>query len=156
MGLSGLGHSQAVSYTHLDVYKRQEDICVLVSSHLMSEMQLMCDRVAILVKGQLIQTTSVEELVTSVNGQETRYRYHVSDPEMASVLLAGNPSVKLAPVDEEHLELTLLEGADEKSLAQINQLLISQGVELYTAAPVEAQRLEDAFIELTKGDTQIA
>lgn len=133
-----------------------EDICVLVSSHLMSEMQLMCDRVAILVKGQLIQTTSVEELVTSVNGQETRYRYHVSDPEMASVLLAGNPSVKLAPVDEEHLELTLLEGADKKSLAQINQLLISQGVELYTAAPVEAQRLEDAFIELTKGDTQIA
>ena len=36
------------------------------------------------------------------------------------------------------------------------KLLISQGVELYTAAPVEAQRLEDAFIELTKGDTQIA
>jgi len=75
---------------------------------------------------------------------------------MASVLLAGNPSVKLAPVDEEHLELTLLEGADEKSLAQINKLMISQGVELYTAAHVEAQRLEDAFIELTKGDTQIA
>ena len=49
-----------------------------------------------------------------------------------------------------------MEGADENTLAQINRLLISQGVELYTAAPVETQRLEDAFIELTKGDAQIA
>ena len=133
-----------------------EDICVLVSSHLMSEMQLMCDRVAILVKGKLIQTTTVEELVNAVGGGKGRYRYHISDAETASVLLAGNASVKLSPVDSEHMELQLLEGADENTLAQINRLLISQGVELYTAAPVETQRLEDAFIELTKGDAQIA
>ena len=133
-----------------------EDICVLVSSHLMSDMQLMCDRVAILVKGKLIQTTTVEELVNAVGGGKGRYRYHISDAETASVLLAGNASVKLSPVDSEHMELQLLEGADENTLAQINRLLISQGVELYTAAPVETQRLEDAFIELTKGDAQIA
>ena len=133
-----------------------EDICVLVSSHLMSEMQLMCDRVAILVKGQLIQTTTVEELVTAVGGGKGRYRYHVSDAKTASVLLAGNPSLKLSPIDSQHMELQLLESADETTLAQTNRLLISQGIELYTAAPVEAQRLEDAFIELTKGDSQIA
>lgn len=133
-----------------------EDICVLVSSHLMSEMQLMCDRVAILVKGQLIQTTTVEELVTAVGGGKGRYRYHVSDAKTASVLLADNPSLKLSPIDSQHMELQLLESADETTLAQTNRLLISQGIELYTAAPVEAQRLEDAFIELTKGDSQIA
>ena len=70
-----------------------EDICVLVSSHLMSEMQLMCDRVAILVKGKLIQTTTVEELVNAVGGGKGRYRYHISDAETASVLRAGNASV---------------------------------------------------------------
>lgn len=133
-----------------------EDICVLVSSHLMSEMQLMCDRVAILVKGQLIQTTTVEELVTAVGGGKGRYRYHVSDAKTASVLLADNPSLKLSPIDSQHMELQLLESADETTLAQTNRLLISQGIELYTAAPVESQRLEDAFIELTKGDSQIA
>lgn len=133
-----------------------EDICVLVSSHLMSEMQLMCDRVAILVKGQLIQTTTVEELVTAVGGGKGRYRYHVSDAKTASVLLAGNPSLQLSPIDSQHMELQLLENADETTLAQTNRLLISQGIELYTAAPVESQRLEDAFIELTKGDSQIA
>ena len=133
-----------------------EDICVLVSSHLMSEMQLMCDRVAILVKRQLIQTTTVEELVTAVGGGKGRYRYHVSDAKTASVLLADNPSLKLSPIDSQHMELQLLESADETTLAQTNRLLISQGIELYTAAPVESQRLEDAFIELTKGDSQIA
>lgn len=133
-----------------------EDICVLVSSHLMSEMQLMCDRVAILVKGQLIQTTTVEELVTAVGGGKGRYRYHVSDAKTASVLLADNPSLKLSPIDSQHMELQLLESADETTLAQTNRLLISQGIELYTAASVESQRLEDAFIELTKGDSQIA
>lgn len=133
-----------------------EDICVLVSSHLMSEMQLMCDRVAILVKGQLIQTTTVEELVTAVGGGKGRYRYHVSDAKTASVLLAGNPSLQLSSIDSQHMELQLLENADETTLAQTNRLLISQGIELYTAAPVESQRLEDAFIELTKGDSQIA
>lgn len=133
-----------------------EDICVLVSSHLMSEMQLMCDRVAILVKGQLIQTTTVEELVTAVGGGKGRYRYHVSDAKTASVLLVDNPSLKLSPIDSQHMELQLLESADETTLAQTNRLLISQGIELYTAAPVESQRLEDAFIELTKGDSQIA
>lgn len=133
-----------------------EDICVLVSSHLMSEMQLMCDRVAILVNGRLLQTSTVEELVNAVGGGKGRYRYHISDAETVSLLLAGNTSVKLTPIDGEHLELQLLEGASETSLAEINRLLISQGVELYTAAPMESQRLEDAFIELTKGDTQIA
>ena len=41
-----------------------EGLSVLVSSHLLSEIQLLCDRVAIMAKGEIIQIDSVENLLT--------------------------------------------------------------------------------------------
>lgn len=46
----------------------EENISVLVSSHLMSEMELMCDRVGIIVEGKLIDVQTVEELISSSSG----------------------------------------------------------------------------------------
>lgn len=180
-----------------------EGICVMVSSHLMSEMQLMCDRVGIIVNGRLLQVTSVEELVQRVNGTST-FRYHVSDAALAERLLKAMPQhfpaeeglaeknqeravkeekreeeekggsrepepekaaaeqrpegkrMEISRIDAHHLELSIPGSEKEETLAAVNEALISGGVRLYTAAPVESQRLEDAFIELTKGDTQIA
>lgn len=151
-----------------------EGICVMVSSHLMSEMQLMCDRVGIIVNGRLLQVTSVEELVQRVNGAGT-FRYHVSDAGLAEALLTAKAQssqqedgteagkeqpdekgLEISRIDAHHLELTIPGQEKEEMLAAVNEALIAGGVRLYTAAPVESQRLEDAFIELTKGDTQIA
>ena len=42
----------------------KEGLSVLVSSHLLSEIQLLCDRVAIMSKGEIIQIDSVENLLT--------------------------------------------------------------------------------------------
>ena len=42
----------------------KEGLSVLVSSHLLSEIQLLCDRVAIMTKGEIIQIDSVENLLT--------------------------------------------------------------------------------------------
>lgn len=41
----------------------------MVSSHLLSEMQLMCDRVAIIQKGKLIDVRSVKEMIGNDEGQ---------------------------------------------------------------------------------------
>lgn len=135
----------------------KENICVLVSSHLMSEMQLMCDRVGIIVKGQLLQVTSVEELVESVQGREAQFRYCVSDAKAAAGIVSNiGEAVTVRAEDEKHLIVTVSATQKEAVLAQISRRLIEGGLELYTAAPKETKRLEDAFIELTKGDEQIA
>ena len=42
----------------------KEGLSVLVSSHLLSEIQLLCDRVAIMLDGEIIQIDSVENLLT--------------------------------------------------------------------------------------------
>lgn len=135
----------------------REGICVFVSSHLMSEMQLMCDRVGILVKGKLIQVTTVEKLVDGMQQKSPRYQYHVDDAERAKKLLESNENCVFSDVDPEHFEIEIrLEGeCAQESLAAINRQLAVSGVLLFTVSPAETQRLEDAFIELTKGDTQI-
>lgn len=133
----------------------KEGICVMVSSHLMSEMQLMCDRVGIIVNGKLVQVTSVEELVQDGSVTGGRYRYHVSDSERAAQIIAGFQTASVMETDPGHLEMRLKAG-QETALPEINRKLILNGIELYTVAPVEGQKLEDAFIELTKGDGQIA
>lgn len=133
----------------------RENVCVMVSSHLMSEMQLMCDRVGIIVKGKLLQVTSVEELITQTNGSAGRYRYYVDDARGAAAYLkeAGVESVQ---VDERHVEICVPKEQPEETLLTLNRMLLNGGIGVYTVSPVETQRLEDAFIELTKGETQIA
>ena len=133
----------------------QEGICVMVSSHLMSEMQLMCDRVGILVNGTLIQVTSVEEMVEGMQQKAPRYRYHVEDAARAVALLEQEPQCSVEYGDPEHLEVKL-QGEDiQRHLGEINRKIMETGILVYTVSPVETQRLEDAFIELTKGETQI-
>lgn len=133
----------------------RENVCVMVSSHLMSEMQLMCDRVGIIVKGKLLQVTSVEELIHQTKKNAGRYRYFVDNAAHAAQVLSREGQQCLQS-DEHTLEITLSGEDVMEVLLKLNRTLFDAGVGLYTVSPVETQRLEDAFIELTKGETQIA
>lgn len=133
----------------------RENVCVMVSSHLMSEMQLMCDRVGIIVKGKLLQVTSVEELIHQTKKNAGRYRYFVDNAAHAAQVLSREGQQCLQS-DEHTLEITLSGEDVIEVLLKLNRTLFDAGVGLYTVSPVETQRLEDAFIELTKGETQIA
>lgn len=133
----------------------RENVCVMVSSHLMSEMQLMCDRVGIIVKGKLLQVTSVEELIHQTKKNAGRYRYFVDNAAHAAQVLSREGQQCLQS-DEHTLEITLSGEDVMEILLKLNRTLFDAGVGLYTVSPVETQRLEDAFIELTKGETQIA
>ena len=57
----------------------KEDVCVLVSSHLMSEMELMCDRVAILSNGNILSVDTMENMLHDVSGKDVTYNFEVSD-----------------------------------------------------------------------------
>lgn len=133
----------------------RENVCVMVSSHLMSEMQLMCDRVGIIVKGKLLQVTSVEELIHQTEKNTGRFRYFVDNAAYAAEVLSREGQQSLQS-DEHTLEITLSGEDVMEALLNLNRILFNAGVGLYTVSPVETQRLEDAFIELTKGETQIA
>ena len=66
----------------------ENGIAVLVSSHILQEMQLMCDRVGIIDRGTLKQISSVEELTH----QSTRYRFTVRPGSGAAAAACARPA----------------------------------------------------------------
>ena len=52
-----------------NLYKlvKEENMSVFISSHLLSEVQMICDRVAIIHKGKMITVAKVEELIKTAS-----------------------------------------------------------------------------------------
>lgn len=132
----------------------KENICVIVSSHLMSEMELMCDRVGIIVNGKLTGVHTVEEMISAASGDKEQFILRVSDCQRAIEVLdfISDKSV----LDDEHITISIEKENAEEELFEITSRIISRGIKLGTVAPKENKKLEDVFIELTKsGGSQI-
>ncbi|MBE4907685.1 ABC transporter ATP-binding protein [Bacillus luteolus] len=126
----------------IDFLAKKEGLSILVSSHLLSEIQLMCDRVAIISKGEIIRIDSVHSLLSN----KERLLWKVSPIDQAKALLSEETTVVS---EEDGLLVTFY---DEEKVSGWNQKLVQAGVkvsEIQTKFPT----LEDLFIELTGGET---
>jgi ABC-2 type transport system ATP-binding protein len=119
-----------------------ERLSVLVSSHLLSEVQLMCDRVAIMAKGTLLRVDTVEQLLK----EQARVVWKAEPPEMAKAILAAETSIFRTNGD------TLITPYEPKKLSVWNKKLVEAGVAVHEIQP-KLPTLEDLFIELTGGET---
>ncbi len=144
-----------------DVLKKishNEGVSVLVSSHLMSEMEMMCDRVGVIVNGALVDVKPIDELVSATSLDKQDYEIRVDDPARAiEVLDFVEPKNKLIN-DEGNLEVIVTADGKDEAISHINKAIVDAGLKLYTVSPKQNRRLEDVFIELTKaeGGDQIA
>ena len=136
----------------------EEKVGVLVSSHLMSEMELMCDRVGVIVNGIMIDEKPIDELIAAVAPDKTDYIYSVSDPDAFIEKLDFIPSENIIKNEDNTVDVILSKEDAKDNLSRINKLIIDSGIELYTVSPKENKKLEDVFIELTNtsGGVQIA
>lgn len=137
----------------LKTLAHEENICVLVSSHLMSEMELMCDRVGIINNGRMQGVYTVEEMIRANAGDSSEFIYNVDNAAKAAELLDG---VEYTLTDDTHFDVIFKAENVEEKLAELNRRLIENGVKLYTVSPKEKKKLEDVFIEITQsGGVQI-
>lgn len=135
-----------------------EGVSVLVSSHLMSEMEMMCDRVGVIVNGALVDVKPIDELVSATSLDKQDYEIRVDDPARAiEVLDFVEPKNKLIN-GEGNLEVIVTADGKDEAISHINKAIVDAGLKLYTVSPKQNRRLEDVFIELTKaeGGDQIA
>ncbi|GGB80358.1 multidrug ABC transporter ATP-binding protein [Knoellia flava TL1] len=116
---------------------------VLVSSHLMSEMQLIADRVVVIGRGRLIADTEMDGLLAGLDGQRVRVRSPRADDLAA--LLARDVTVALHGQGE--LEVRGL------AASAVGDLAHAHGIPLHHLAEVE-QSLEDAYLALTEGSVE--
>ncbi|MDX9759616.1 MAG: ABC transporter ATP-binding protein [Bacteroidota bacterium] len=112
---------------------------VFLNSHLLSEVELICDRVAILNKGRLIRLGTVKELTTS----ENTYRIAIAGA-LPDSLRAQWEATRLS-MREEHGEL-VFSLPDTAALNAVIDQLRGAGV-LLTGVTEKRQSLEDLFID---------
>ena len=113
---------------------------VLLASHLLHEVEQVCDRVAILRRGKLLQVGSVSDIV----GQGSFLDIEVAEPERAAEVIRTLPFVEQVTVQEGHLAVI----APEERGADISRALSE--ADLYvTAMTRQRHSLEDVFLELT-------
>ncbi|MGF7046307.1 ABC-2 type transport system ATP-binding protein [Paenibacillus sp. DS2015] len=117
-----------------------EGTTVFVSSHLLSEMELMCDRVAIIQNGSLIDVRQLKtEDGIAVSASEIAF--DVSDPQQAALVLS---------VDRVENNLLVMRASREE-VADINARLVQAGIKVYGIREV-TRSLEDQFLEMTGAD----
>ncbi len=125
---------------------RTEGITVVVSSHLLSEMELMCDRVAILQHGKLVDVMPVQHL-TRGNDQVQTYLLQVEPSEQVLVALKefdGINGVKRTQGGQ--VEISTM----REQVPDILVMLMENNVRIYGVQMV-SRTLEERFLEITGG-----
>jgi ABC-2 type transport system ATP-binding protein len=121
----------------------QRGVAVFINSHLLSEVEITCDRVAFIKHGEVIRVSRLQSLVEGELTVQVRARN--LNPAMVEGLSRWGKNIR---ADGEHLSFTLPGEAD---LPEINRYLVSQGADVYALRP-EHISLEDLFIQIVGTD----
>ncbi|MFM1651101.1 ABC transporter ATP-binding protein [Brevibacillus sp. B_LB10_24] len=142
-GLDPKGIRQLRDY--LRKLAKEENIAIVVSSHLLPEVELMCDRVVIIQDGEF-----VAERVLNRSEKAAADRlpvvFEVDDPGKAAKLLS---MYGMARTDENSVTVE----AQKEEVPEIISLFVGNGVKIYQITTL-TQSLEDMFLDLTKGGTR--
>ncbi|MBN1145801.1 MAG: ABC transporter ATP-binding protein [Anaerolineales bacterium] len=122
---------------------RQRGTTVFLNSHLLSEVEITCDRVAFIKHGEVVRISPLQTLVEGELSVEIRARNLNS--EVIQGLARWGQNVR---ADGEHLALTVNSEAD---LPAINRYLVEQNVDVFALRPQHVS-LEDLFIQIVGED----
>lgn len=120
---------------------KEKNISVLVSSHLMSEIELMCDKVSIIKNGSILKNARVKELL---NTKEVFWI--LDDNEKGKKILRDTWKID-SQISEEKLEAEV----DLAKLGEINNSFFKEGLNIKFVTN-KNKSLEDLFLRLTEGN----
>src|SRR5690242_4629753 len=121
-----------------------EGMTVLLSSHLMTEVEEVCNRVGIVRSGKIVYEGEIAELKSSAG---TTYRLSTTDDERALAVCRAQPGIENVQADGGRISFT----AGESAVAELSQALVEAGALIRSLAP-QTVTLEDLFFSLTEGD----
>jgi len=123
----------------------EEGVAVFVSSHLLSEMELMCDRVGVLQNGKLVSVQSIHDFVRKSGESRVSIAVEPTQKEQVNRLLYTVNKTAL-PTDQPWQVLIQM---NKDEIPAINKLLMDAGVQVYSIQ-MQEQTLEDKFLEITE------
>ncbi|GAA3404980.1 ABC transporter ATP-binding protein [Paenibacillus hodogayensis] len=134
-----------------------EGLSLFVSSHLLSEIQQMCDRVAIISHGSVIAVGAVDELLRQTSStvvwsvsQAGRAR-ELLEGEAGVALLDGSPYGTSSPEGGEALGSPLAVQMDQEAIPRVNEAMVAAGIRIYGIHIINPT-LEELFLRVTEGE----
>lgn len=124
----------------------KEQLAVMVSSHLLSEMELMCDRFGIIDAGKMIDMKTKGDFGNNKIVTHKTYLIDVNNKEKAMKLIEELDNILKVSIEKEGIEVT----CEKEVLSNINKILIKNDIDIFSTVPVN-KTLEDEFMEITKG-----
>lgn len=120
----------------------EEGMTVFVSSHLLMEIQQMCDVVSIIKQGSVIKTANVQDIL-----HDDQIEWQLNNPEKAITLLREHWAIEAVQLKKN----TISADIKQHPLDKINECFIREGLAL-TFCSAKQSTLEDLFLDLTEGD----
>ncbi len=124
---------------------------IIISSHILSELQTLCNRVAIIERGKLIYAGPVQGVRDHASSGRVIWVKVSSDQARAIELLKSRPEVGAAEAEDGHIKITLVNHDIDHSV--IAETLVHGGAKL-TELREDELGLEEVFLRVTRGDTQ--
>jgi len=145
--MNGLDPAGILEFRHLIRQFVDEGRTVLLSSHLLDEVEKTCDVVAIVDEGRVVAQGTIGEIV---RGGPRAIDIVASNAVDAARLLAAVPGVQRATGHEGGLRVTLSPEApvDREIVTALLRRLLDHGVDVERVAPVQTS-LEDRFLTMT-------
>jgi ABC-2 type transport system ATP-binding protein len=124
---------------------------IIISSHILSELQTLCNRVAIIEKGKLIYSGPVQGVRDQMSSGQIYWVKVASDTEQAIQMLKARPEIaEISRVDGQ-VKITLTSHDTDPSF--LAETLVRGGAKL-TGLWEDELGLEEVFMRVTRGETQ--
>jgi len=124
----------------------EKEMTIFLSSHLLSEVELVATRMAVINRGELIAQGSVSDLLDK---EPVEYSIQVSPLDSAIELLRKLPWVTVHSAEDGKIELRVEPG----HASELNRFLVSNHIEVLSFYP--HRTLEDFFLKITEGISEI-
>lgn len=131
-----------------DILKKishQEKVAVFISSHLLSEMELMCDKVAVVDKGKLLKIETIQEALQETNTDEKLLYMLEVEPIEKALSVLNTKGYEVAIIEDLlHLQI------QREQIPNVIKELVENDIAIYRVM-TKSHSLEDAFLTMTEG-----
>jgi ABC-2 type transport system ATP-binding protein len=127
--------------TYLQTLCTEEGISILIASHLLKEVEALCDRVGIIQDGEL---KAIQDLSPNRQDQGMYVEFEVSDAQQAADLLSQEFEVTMR---SNIIDVAIV----KEQIPAVNRRLVDSDILVYRITPVY-ETLEDSFMSVTEGE----
>jgi ABC-2 type transport system ATP-binding protein len=119
---------------------------IFLTTHYIEEAERLCQRIAFIVKGRIVRTDTVQDLMRRTDGRHVvQFAVSGGAARLCESILAEFPGLECRPVAQDGLRV---ESAKPVRVGELVRLLEDQGAEVFEARKVKPS-LEDVFVEIT-------